>query len=214
MDGDEHLGADFRGGAEECVERVDDPAADGVFHGNEAVVGVAADDDCGLGRKSLLTTAATREQVIQSRAISLHHEPIRPGNRLQRGFGVKAQDERIIQAARTLDHCSAPAAPSKDRDVEFAAGCKIYFAFDPVRITDHDEMPVGLPEAEHLGAVAFVAPVEQRFVAGKVFFRARQGQVQVFQGPLSVCVRPESSSNCATAANRPSGEANRAAGQK
>src|SRR2546429_1239327 len=143
----------------------------GEFAAGNRKVSVAAHGDCWIsdlsfGRLSLRTSAATGKQLFQRLTISLHHELIRARHRAESGSRIETQHERIIQAARTLDHRSAPAAPSKDRDVEFAAGCKIYFAFDPVRITDHDEMPVGLPEAEHLEAVAFVAPVEQRFVAG------------------------------------------------
>ena len=50
MDGQQHFGADFGGAAEEGVERIDDPAADAVLDGHQAVIDVAAHDFLEDGR--------------------------------------------------------------------------------------------------------------------------------------------------------------------
>src|SRR2546430_2627720 len=97
----------------------------GEFAVAEHKVGVAAHGkcgvrsaECGVGRQSLLTSAATSQQGFQRRAVALHYEPVRAGHGLQRRVGINSQDEREVETAGALEHRAAAATATQDRRSE------------------------------------------------------------------------------------------------
>src|SRR5205807_8236932 len=154
----------------------------GEFAVADGEVGVAADKYFGfrISDFGFERSAATSQQGFQRRAVALHHEPVRARDRLQRQVGIHSEDQRVIQAAGALENRAAAAAATQDRDAKFLARCDVYLARDAIRVADGDEVLLRFPETEHFRAVAGVAPVEQRLVAGEVFLRRRKWQVEVF----------------------------------
>ena len=71
---------------------------------------------------------------------------IRPA-RLERDYGIQAQDERVIQAPGTLQHRAAAAAPAEDPNSQRPAGRDVHFLPDAIRIADHDKRLSRFPEA-------------------------------------------------------------------
>ena len=95
-------------------------------------------------------------------------------------IGIESKDQGIVQTARSLQHRTASATATQDRDAQFAAGRDIDLALEPIRIAQDDEVILRLPEPKHFRAIVLVAPVEQRLVAGKILLGRWPCQVEVF----------------------------------
>ena len=96
--------------------------------------------------------------------------------------GVDRQDQGIVEAAGALQHSAATGATPQYRYAVPPGTWQIRFGAGFVGVTEHDEMLPGFPEPQNAIAAIGFAPVEQRLVAGEVFFGSGQRQVQQFHG--------------------------------
>ncbi len=98
---------------------------------------------------------------------------------MERAGLADAQDERIVQATRSLKHGPAARATAHHGDTVRPAKGQADFGADFVAVTDHHKMMGGFPEAQQFAGDAFFAQVEQRLVAGEVLFGRRQSEVAI-----------------------------------
>src|SRR5207249_10639961 len=107
-----------------------------------------------------------------------HDEAIGGGDAMQwLPFG-DSQNERVIQAARTLEHGPTTTAPPQHRDFFHSANFPIDLLRHSIPVTEHDKITVRLPKPENLiGAVDF-AEIEQRLVAREVFLGRGQNHIK------------------------------------
>jgi hypothetical protein len=120
------------------------------------------------------------KQRLDCRAIALHDESVRFRNAVQWIAPFELQHKCVIQTARPLQHSAAAGTSSQNRRVAAFASSYVHFGFDLVRVSDNNEMFSRLPESQHVAACACFSRVEQCFVAGEIFCRCGQGQVQIF----------------------------------
>src|ERR1035441_6239604 len=116
----------------------------------------------------------------QGVAVSLQDELIGGGNAVARPGFVDAQDQGVVEDARSLEHGPAPGAAAQDGDAEFPADGQVDLRGGFVGVTDHDEVLRRSPEAQEFLAAAGFAEVEQRLVTGEVLLGRRQYEVAEF----------------------------------
>ena len=117
------------------------------------------------------------EQGVERIAVAVHDKRVGCGDALHGRPLANPQNERVIEAARPLQHRSAPAAPAQYRNAQLPARIEIHFSRNFIRIPEHHEVLAGLPEAEDFIGAAFLAPIEQRLVTREILLRSVEGSV-------------------------------------
>src|ERR1035438_3316801 len=93
-------------------------------------------------------------EVGQGIAVSLQYKLVGGGNAVARPGFVDAQDQRVIEDARSLEDGPAPAAAAQNGNAQFPADWQVDLRGGLVGVTDHDEVLRRSPEAQQLLAAA------------------------------------------------------------
>jgi hypothetical protein len=99
------------------------------------------------------------------------NEFVRPRNTLKRADSIEAEDQRIIQAARSLKHGSAARASSQNRDSLLLAIIKIHFGGDFIGVPYHDKKLPRLPNPQNLISKPLFTRVQQCLIASQILVR-------------------------------------------
>ena len=82
---------------------------------------------------------------------------------------VMRQDQRIIQATRSLHDGPAAGAAAENRNLPRLARGHVHFGLNLVRVADDDERLRRFPKTQRFMSGAGFAPIQQRLVAGEIF---------------------------------------------
>jgi len=90
------------------------------------------------------------EQSRESGLVTLKNERVRCRNALEWTIVRDAKNQRVVDAARSLQNSAAASAPAQDWNAVCLAKWKIGFGCRLVRITDHDKVTRRLPNSQQL----------------------------------------------------------------
>ena len=77
--------------------------------------------------------------LSQEIPLTFHHPAVGSLYRGEWSGGVVPQDDRVVQAPRSLDHGSATAAASEDRDSQFPATLQMDLCLSPLSAAEDHE---------------------------------------------------------------------------
>ena len=121
------------------------------------------------------------KQSRQHESMFAHDVVSRLGDVARQAVQINFQNEGIVQAARTLQHRSAPAVPAKNGNGVLRTPINIHFFRQLVRGAENHKILFRFPEAKDLVFISLFHTIEQRFVAREVFFRGWKGMVDELQ---------------------------------
>jgi hypothetical protein len=137
-----------------------------------APLGVAGELDAAQGEVGMaLALDRGPEQRGQGGLVAFQNGLVGGGDAAERPGAVEAQDQRVVEDARALQDGAAAGATAQDRDRVGPAEGQVHLPGGLVGVAYDDEVLRRLPEAEQVAGPAGFTEVEQRLVAGEVFFR-------------------------------------------
>ncbi len=128
------------------------------------------------------------DEGLQGQLLALEDELVGAGDGLEGAAVRDAEDEGVIEAAGALEDGATTAAAPEDADLAVAADGEVGFERGLVGVAEDHEGFGWLPEAEDFVLGAFFAQVEEGLVAGQVFGRGGEGEVDIFHCATAVLI--------------------------
>src|SRR5437762_2598298 len=100
---------------------------------------------------------------------------------------IDAQDQRIIETARPLENSATTGASTQNRNSILLAKGHVNLLAGLAGISEDYKIAWRFPNSKQFARFAFLAEVEQGFVAGEVLFRRGQGQIAVVHVWMKEC---------------------------
>ena len=128
-----------------------------------------------LNANSFNSIANNRREKLP---VFFHDELVGFADVSQRTGVWNSQNQRVIEAAGTLQDRAAAGAAAHHRDAIVPGLVEIGFSADFVRVTEHQKMFRWLPDAQSFASLAGLGQIEQRLIASEVFRRRRQCEIE------------------------------------